>query len=338
MSHQVTIQPSGHRFQTEDDESILAAALREGYNLPYGCRNGACGSCKGKLIDGTITHTGTATGLTDADRAAGKILFCIAHATSDVAIECREVGAAKDIQIRTLPCRVHSLTRLSPSVMQMLIKLPSGERMQFLPGQYLDILLKDGQRRSFSIANPPHDDGLLQLHIGLVEGGKFTGHVFNTMKEKEILRIEGPLGDFWLREDSSKPVLLIAGGTGFAPIHAMLAHALYHHHDRSFTLYWGARTRAELYLPHVPERWAHEHPNLTYIPSLSRATDACAWDGRQGRLTDLVAADFGDLSGYQVYACGAPAMVNAARELCQARGLPDDEFFADAFTLQSQNS
>ena len=337
MPFQVTIQPSGHVFNPEDDESILSAALREGYTLPYGCRNGACGSCKGKLLSGTVSHVGKATALSDVDRAEGKALFCVARATSDIHIECREVGAAKDIQIRTLPCRVHTLNRLSPSVMLLQLKLPAGERLQFLPGQYLDILLKNGQRRSFSIANPPHDDALLHLHVGLVENGQFTNHVFNTMKEKDILRIEGPLGSFFLREDSRKPVLLIASGTGYAPVNAMLSHALYHHHDRQFTLYRGAKTHDELYCNDAPLRWTHEHPNFTYVPILSRATDACAWDGRQGRLTDTVASDFTDLSAYQVYACGAPIMVEAARVLCLTRGLPEEEFFYDAFTLQSSS-
>ncbi len=334
MSHSVKIQPSGHSFQIEDDESILTAALREGFTLPYGCRNGACGSCKGSLLEGTVQHTGAASALNDADRASGKILFCVARATSDISIECREIGAARDIQIRILPCRVNKLDKLAPDVMRLQLKLPSNERMQFLPGHYLDILLKTGERRSFSIANTPHDDALLQLHIRLVKGGQFTEHVFNTMKEKDILRIEGPLGSFYLREDSPKPILFIAGGTGFAPIHAIIAHALYHHHDRQMHLYWGARTRADLYLNRIPETWAHETPNLHYVPVLSEACDTDKWQGRSGLVTEAIASDFPDLSGYQVYACGAPGMIDAARALCLAHGLPEEEFFADAFSFQ----
>ncbi|MDA8225274.1 MAG: CDP-6-deoxy-delta-3,4-glucoseen reductase [Betaproteobacteria bacterium] len=334
MSHQVTIQPSGHHFSMEEDESVLSAALREGFNLPYGCRNGACGSCKGRLLEGHVTHSGSATGLTDADREAGKILFCVAHPTSDISIECREIGAARDIQIRTLPCRVHRLERLADDVMRIFLKLPSNERLQFLPGQYIDILLKDGQRRSFSIANAPHDDALVELHVREVPQGMFTSHVFHGMKEKDILRIEGPLGDFWLREDSDRPLLFIAGGTGFAPIQAMISHALHHRQTRPMTLYWGARARKDLYLADTPARWAAEHEHLRWTPVLSQPADADQWEGRRGLVTDAVAQDHPDLSGFDVYVCGAPAMVDAARRMCQQRNLPDDAFFADAFSFQ----
>ena len=335
MTYQVTIQPSGHSYSCEDDESILNAALREGFNLPYGCRNGACGSCKGKLLSGDVEHHGSATALSDADRSAGKILFCVAHPLGDISIECREIGAARDIQIRTMPCRVQRLEKLASDVMLVQLRLPASERLQFLPGQYIDILLRDGQRRSFSIANPPHDDSLTQLHIRHVPGGLFTDQVFSSLKEKDILRIEGPHGNFFLREDSAKPVLFVAGGTGFAPVQSMLAHAIQHRHDRQFTLYWGARNRAGLYLDQTARRWADEQPNITYVPVLSDASPDDAWQGRTGLVTEALAADLADLSGYQVYACGAPAMVEATRTLCLSRGLPDDEFYSDAFSFQS---
>ncbi len=337
MSHQVTIEPSGHTFRMEEDESILAAALREGFNLPYGCRNGACGSCKGKLLSGDVTHDGSTSGLTEADRAAGKILFCVAHPHGNISIECREIGAARDIQIRTMPCRVHRMERLADDVMALYLKLPSGERLQFLPGQYLDILLRDGGRRSYSIANAPHDDALIELHVRRVEGGQFTSHVPEGMKEKEILRIEGPHGDFWLREDNDRPILFIAGGTGFAPVQAMIAHALHHRHGRPMTLYWGARTQARLYRAERIADWQAAGAALHYVPVLSAepvGQENPEWAGRRGLVTDAVAEDFADLSGHQVYACGAPAMVDAARRLCSERGLPDSAFFADAFSFQ----
>lgn len=337
MTHHATIQPSGHQFTIEDNESILAAALRQGFNLPYGCRNGACGSCKGTLVSGTVEYQGLSTGLSDSDRANGKVLFCVGHPTSDITLECREVGAAKDIQIRILPCRVHKIEKLAPDVIRLSLKLPSAERMQFLPGQYLDILLKNGERRSFSIANPPHDDAFLQLHLRLVSGGHFTEHVFNAMKERDILRIEGPLGSFFLREDSNKPILFIAGGTGFAPIHAIIAHALHHHHDRPIHLYWGARRPPDLYLHAIPEAWARETAHLHYVPVLSETIADDAWTGRSGLITEAIAQDFPDLSGYQVYACGAPSMVEAAKLLCISRNLPEDEFYADSFSFQHSN-
>ena len=339
MSHQITIQPSGHTFIAEDGETILAAALRLGFMLPYGCRNGACGSCKGHILSGDIDYGEFQSGtLPDTDIAAGKALFCVATATSDISIECREVGAAKDIQIKTMPCRVHKLEKLGHDVLELSLKLPASERMQFLPGQYLDILLKNGKRRSFSLANAPHDDAFLQLHIRHVIGGEYTEHVFNHMKEKDILRIEGPLGNFFLREDNTKPIIFIAGGTGFAPIQSMLAHALYHHLDREMVLYWGARQRRDLYLPQVPSDWQQENPNFTFIPVLSEPAGTDAWPGRIGLVVDAVIQDFPNLSGYQVYACGAPAMVEAARLACMSHQLPEAEFFADAFSYQSKIS
>lgn len=332
MSHTVTIEPSGHQFTIEDSDSILDAGLRHGFHLPYGCRNGACGSCKGSLLAGDVTHVGATTALSAYDQANHKILFCVAHADTDIRIECREIGAAKDIVIRTLPCRVHKLQRLTHDIMLVQLKLPANERLQFLPGQYLDVLMKNGQRRSFSIANAPHDDAFLHLHIRLVAGGEFTEHVFNTMKEKDILRIEAPLGYFFLREESQKPLLFIASGTGFAPIHSIIDHLQYRHSERSITLYWGGRTPEDLYLAELAQQWEREIANFRYVPVVEHATEG--WQGATGLVTQAVERDIPDLSGMEVYACGSPKMVNAAQQLGQKLGLPDDAFFADAFAFQ----
>ena len=336
MSHQITIQPSGHAFTAQDDETILAAALREGFMLPYGCRNGACGTCKGKVLKGDVDYGEfQSSALTDADIGAGKALFCVAHALNDVTIECREVGAARDIQIKTLPCRVHKLERVAHDVMVLHLKLPANERLQFLAGQYIDILLKDGQRRSFSLANAPHNDDFLQLHVRHIPGGAFSEHIFSTMKEKDILRFEGPLGSFFLREDSEKPIIFMAGGTGFAPVKAMLEHAFYHHLNREMVLYWGARQLRDLYMPQLPSQWQQEHPNFTFIPVLSDAVPADTWPGRTGYVHEAILHDFPSLAGYEVYACGAPGMVDAAHKAFIQQGLPEDAFFADAFLYQS---
>ncbi len=335
MSHQVTIQPSGHQFSVKPGETLLAAALNAGFALPYGCRNGACGACKGKVLSGDVnfgTHQEGA--LTSEDKAKGLALFCCATAKSDLAIEVKEVGAAKDIPVKTLPCRVERMEKLADDVMALWLKLPANERLQFLPGQYLDFLLKDGQRRSFSLANSPEEDSLLELHIRHVPGGRFTDHVFGTMKAKDIMRIHGPHGSFFLR-DSDKPAIFLAGGTGFAPIKSILAHAFHHQVDRQFVLYWGARTLRDLYQPGVPALWQEQHKNFTFIPVLDQPAPEDAWPGRVGRVHEAVLADFADLSGYQVYACGAPVMVQSARRDFVAQGLPDDEFYSDAFDYQS---
>jgi CDP-4-dehydro-6-deoxyglucose reductase, E3 len=201
MTYQVTIQPSGHQFSVKPNETLLGAALNAGFSLPYGCRNGACGACKGKVLAGSVdygTHQDSA--LTHEDKLKGLALFCCAKATSDLTIEVKEVGAAKDIPIKTLPCRVERMEKLAEDVMALWLKLPSNERLQFLPGQYLDFLLKDGKRRSFSLANSPEEDSLLELHIRHVPGGQFTDHVFSAMKAKDIMRISGPYGSFFLRD------------------------------------------------------------------------------------------------------------------------------------------
>ncbi|SEK97009.1 CDP-6-deoxy-delta-3,4-glucoseen reductase [Nitrosovibrio tenuis] len=342
MSHQVTIKPSGHVFLAQPGETVLQAALREGFPLPYGCRNGACGTCKGKIIQGTVDFGSyNAATLTEIEKQAGMALFCCAVPLSELVIECREIGAIKDIKVKTLPCRVHKMERVALDVMVIYLKLPTNERLQFLPGQYIDILMKDGKRRSFSLANAPHDDELLQLHVRNYRGGTFAEHVFTRMKERDILRFEGPLGTFFLREDSDKPIIFVASGTGFAPVKSILEHVFHVRNmrgntrssERRMVLYWGNRTKADLYMPDVADRWQQEHDNFTFIPVLSEALPADNWNGRTGLVHQAVLQDFNDLSGYQVYACGAPAMVEAAhKDFTALRRLPDDDFFSDAFT------
>jgi len=334
MSHQITIRPSGHVFSPREGESILEAALREGFPLPYGCRNGACGSCKGKVLQGRVDYgSHQESALTDEEKRQGYALFCCARPESDLVIECREISAVKDIQIKTLPCRVQKMERAAPDVMILHLRLPANERLQFLAGQYIDMLLKDGKRRSFSLANAPHDDELLQLHVRNYPGGSFTEHVFHHMKEKDILRFEGPLGTFFLREDSDKPIILLASGTGFAPIKSIVEHALHKGIRRPMHIYWGCRVRADLYLNGLAEEWARGNEAFSYTPVLSEARPEDGWTGREGLVHEAVMADYPDLSRHQVYACGAPVMVETAhRDFTSRRGLPDEEFYSDAFT------
>jgi CDP-4-dehydro-6-deoxyglucose reductase len=335
---QVTIKPSDHAFACATDETILEAAMKADLILPYGCRNGACGSCKGELVEGQVDYgPHQASTLTDDEKRAGYALFCCAKPRTDVVIRVREVRRAGDIPVKRLPVRIESIERAAPDVAVVLLKLPATERLQFLAGQYVDFLLKDGKRRSFSLANPPHDDALLELHIRHVPGGFFTDPLFTTYKGREILRIEGPLGGFHLRENSDKPMIFVAGGTGFAPIKAMLLHAFHHEVDRPMVLYWGARSLVDLYQPQLPAQWQAEHPDFTFIPVLSEPKPADQWPGRTGFVHQAVLDDFRDLSGYQVYACGAPGMIGAARStFTTQRGLPADEFFADSFTYAAE--
>lgn len=334
MSHQVTIQPSGRVFTVPDGETILSAAIDAGINLPYGCRNGTCGACKGTVLSGTVdfgSHQSNA--LSDAEKSAGRALFCCATAESDLSIECREVSGLDGVKPRILPVRVQSLEKVSHDVMVMKLKLPANERLQFMAGQYLEFLLKDGKRRAFSLANAPHDDAFLELHLRLIAGGTFTQYVFNEMQEKAILRIEAPFGSFFLREESKKPIIFVAGGTGFAPIKGIIEHMLHQNSERSITLYWGARSLQDLYMLDLPTTWAAQHPHVNFIPVLSEPQETDNWQGRTGLVHKAVLDDFKDLSAHQVYCCGAPAMVDIAHAEFQSQGLPADEFFSDAFTF-----
>lgn len=337
--HSVTIQPSGHQFQVEDGEAVLAAALRQGFVLPYGCKNGACGSCKAKILSGTVDYgVVQQKALTDEEKAQGKALLCQAKPLGDLVIEARTIGAAKDIPVKTLPCRVQKLARVTEDVMLLGLKLPANERLQFLAGQYLEFLLKDGTRRSFSMGNAPHDDELIQLHVRHVPGGQFTDHVFGRMKERDILRFEGPHGTFFLREDSAKPIVLVASGTGFAPIKSIIEHALKNEISRPMALYWGGRRPKDLYLHALAEGWAAQG-KLRYVPVISDGLPEDAWSGRTGFVHRAVMEDFPDLSQHQVYACGVPIMVDSARRdfIAQCR-LPEDEFHADSFTTQADTA
>lgn len=332
MTVTVTVQPSGRQFTVEDDEFVLDAALRQAVVLPYGCKNGACGACKGKVLAGQVDHGGAQEqALPAAERAAGLALFCCARPLSDLSLEVKEIDAARDIPVKTLPCRVQKMERLADDVMAIWLKLPANERMQFLAGQYIEFLLADGKRRAFSLASAPHADELLEIHVRRVPGGNFTEHVFTAMKERDIMRIEGPLGSFFLREESDKPIILVAGGTGFAPLKGLIEHALHIGVKRPMTLYWGAKNRAGLYLNALAERWAAAH-GIAYIPVLSDPDAADAWNGRAGLVHEVVLADHPDLSAYQAYVCGAPAMCEAALADFTAHGLPKEEFFADVFS------
>ena len=332
MPYQVTIRASGHSFTANDNESVLDAALRQGVILPYGCRNGACGSCMGSIASGSVSyHNGLPKALSQEDAAQYKALFCQAHPQSDLEIIVREVDAAKDIEIKTFPCRVEKLEHLAHDVIRIYLKLPASDRMQFLAGQYIDVLIKGHEPRAFSLANAPHDDEFVELHIRYVEGGLFTDQVFHSMKEKAMWRIRGPLGTFFLREDSDRPAILIGGGTGFAPIKGILEHAFETGIDKPMHLYWGVRAKRDLYLDALPQQWLQQYSNFSYTPVLSDPMADDNWDGETGLVTDAVVKICPDLSGHDVYMSGPPPMVEAGHKLFMQHGLDSLRFFSDAF-------
>ncbi|MGS0741521.1 CDP-6-deoxy-delta-3,4-glucoseen reductase [Glaciimonas sp. GG7] len=340
MSFQVTVQPSGRQFTCDESETILSAAIRAGVGLPYGCKNGACSSCKGKLIAGSVTHSAhQEKALPVSEEALGFSLFCCATPHSDVTIEAREVAGAGEFPIRKMPSRVASIEKVADDVVVLSLQLPAAEPFQYLAGQYIEFMLRDGKRRSYSMANAPHNNAHVTLHIRHMPGGLFTDQVFSTLKERDILRFEGPLGTFFLREDSEKPMILLASGTGFAPIKAIIEQMIHNESTRPMTLYWGGRRPQDLYMHALCEEWARTLPHFTYAPVISNAQAEDQWTGRTGFVHQAVMTDFADLSGYQVYACGAPIVVESAQRdfigLCK---LPAEEFYADAFTSEADLS
>ena len=332
MTHQVTLNPINATFRADGHETVLEASLRHDLLVPYGCRTGGCGACRAKITAGTVDHgKASETTLTPADREAGFALLCCAVPQTDVVVEVKDVRRATDIPVKTLPSRIEGLEKPAADVAVLTLRLPATEMFQFHAGQYVDILLKDGKRRSFSIANPPHDAATIELHVRHVLGGLFTDQVFSTMKVRDILRFNGPHGSFYLRE-SDKPMILLAGGTGFAPIKSIVLETLHLELQRPMHIYWGARDRAGLYQYEVAEAWAAQYPHIQFIPVLSEPELTPGWSGRTGLVHEAVLADFPDISGHEVYACGAPGMIAAARADYQGKGnLPEDAFFADSF-------
>ena len=337
MSFKVRIEPSGHSFNVESDEPILDAALRHGYAFPYGCRGGGCGACKGKLLDGTVDYgTDLPPALSEEDVSRGLALFCQSCATSNLTLEVKEIGEAESLEIKTLPTKVQKKEFLSHDVVRLFLKIPETDRLQFRAGQYIDILLPDGRKRSFSLANAPHDDALIELHIRHVDCGDFTGYVMDELHEKDILRIEGPHGSFFLREESNRPLIFMAGGTGFAPIKGIIEHALAEGLNQPMYLYWGVRADKDLYLDELPLKWAKHLPNFHFVPVFSDPSAEQSTDVRTGYVHNAVIADFPDgLAEFDVYASGPPVMVHAGFDAFKQHGLTEDRYFSDAFEYQA---
>ncbi|MDR0274524.1 MAG: CDP-6-deoxy-delta-3,4-glucoseen reductase [Burkholderiaceae bacterium] len=345
MTFTITVQPSARNFQAQPGETLLAAGIRQGIGLPYGCQDGACGACKCKVLTGNVTlgpHLDKA--LSPEERAQGYILTCRAAATGNVTLHAPQVTQAGAFPVKKMPARVARLERLVPDVMRVLLQLPAGEVMRYHAGQYIEIVLPGGARRGYSMAGAPHTllaggAPVVDLHIRYMPGGKFTGHVFGGMKEKEILRIEGPYGSFRLQEDSPKPIVLLAAGTGFAPIKAIIEHLQFLGSARPAALYWGGRRPADLYMDAWVKAKLGEMPHLSYVPVISDALPEDGWRGRTGFVHLAVLQDLPDLSGHQVYACGAPVVIDSARrDYVQQAGLPPQEFYADAFISEADKA
>jgi CDP-4-dehydro-6-deoxyglucose reductase, E3 len=330
----ISVHPDERILTARPGETILEAGLREGLPMPFDCRSGGCGECKGELLGGEVRmRPWQESALTQAERAAGKMLFCCAEPTADLEIAYVPVAGARPAPLRRYGGRVTALDRLAPDVMKVLLRVDDGGKLRWHAGQYIDVLLADGQRRSFSFATAPSATDTIELHIRHIPGGLFTTHVFESMKPGEYLRFEGPLGSFHLREEGTKPILFVAGSTGFAPVKSMLEHAFATGLKRSMVLYWGVRRREDLYAAQLCERWAREHANFRFVPVLSEPQPGDEWTGRTGLVHQAILEDYPDLSTHQIYACGSVQMVEAVAPAFVARGLSPDDCFSDAFRL-----
>ena len=327
---------------------MLDAALDASLNLPHSCKGGNCGSCRARLLTGEIYYpNGQPLGLSDAEVAEGMLLLCQARARSDLSIETFEVIAADQIVVKRLPARIERAVPLSHDVMGLYLRLPVAEVFQFKAGQYIDIMLPGGRRRSFSIASPPHDSRLLELHVRRVAGGEFSERLFDEPTRSSLLTIEGPLGQFVYRESrDAAPMLLVGGGTGLAPLLSILRHVVENGIDRQMTVYWGVRGERDLYAQATLEDLARRAsqrglPAMHYVPVLSEPS--AEWQGCRGLVHEAVLRNIHDLHNHDVYAAGPPAMIEAVRREFGQRGVAADRLFFDSFdyapdTLERQRT
>jgi len=328
----LTLLPSQQVLTIGADETVLDAALRAGLNLPHSCKGGHCAACRARVVEGLVDYPdGRPPGITVDEERAGYALLCEARARSDLIVEIRQIAHADQAEVKSLPCRIEHMEPLAADVMQVLLRLPAVESFQFEAGQYIDIMLPGSRRRSFSLANPPHDAKLLELHIRRVKGGEFTEQLFLGMRERTLLRIEGPLGQFWFREESPRPALLVGGGTGYAPLRSMMRHLLERGDRRPLHFYWGAQSAEDLYEYRRVRDWTRIYPNLEFTPVLSALRPGTRWTGRVGLVHEAVLEDFPALAAFDVYTAGPPAMVEAIRESFPRHGLSPEQLFFDSF-------
>ncbi len=333
----INVHPDNRTVRARFGESILDAGLRGEINLPYECRNGGCGMCKCAVLNGEVDPgIYQPDALSPAERAMGKVLMCCASPLTDIEIEYVPQFALARAPVKEYVGTVDKLEKLTHDVMGVTIKLPEGQHIAFAAGQYINILLDDGERRAFSFASAPHNARNIELQIRLVPGGRFTTHVFEKMKAGDAIRFEGPLGDFVLRE-SNRPIIFVAGATGFAPVKSMVEDAFHRGLKRPIRLYWGVRKRQDLYLQHLPEQWQREHDNFKFIPVISEPEAGDGWTGRSGLVHEAILQDFPSLAGNEIYACGSVKMVEAIFPKLKGQGAEEGMCFSDAFTLSARS-
>lgn len=335
MSSKVTIHPSGHQFEVKEGETILEAAMRQNIELPYGCRGGACGSCIGYVVKGEVYYDDEPMALDDEMKANNQALFCIAKTNQDIELSIDEIDGLSQLEVKQLGCHVSSKNKLCHDVIALKIILDNHERLQYHAGQYIEFILEDNKRRAFSIANAPHNDDLIELHIRHVDGGLFTDFLFDSMPENSSLQMEGPLGSFFLREDRNRPIILMGGGTGFGPLKAIIEHIEYVGFEQPVHLFMGARALRDLYMDDMAKQWMHKNCKLSFTPVLSDSAEDDNWQGETGFVHQSVAQHYPDLSGFDIYMSGPPPMINAAVDLFNQQGAEKQNMFSDAFEFSA---
>ncbi len=334
MSFTVTVTPSGYQFEVEPGEVLLDAALRQGIEIPYGCGEGSCGACLAPLISGEVSYPGNEFPSALDDDSDGHCLPCTAMVESNLTIEIEELQSKNKVkkeetEIDTIPCRVEKIEHLTSNVMRLILQLPKDQELNFTAGQYLKLFLKDGTYRNFSIANAPHRKEYVELHIKNFGGSEFMKWIFEDMSEKSVLKIEAPYGNLSLNEKSNRPLLMIGGGTGFAPLKSIIEYALEMGFNREIFLFWGAISEEELYLSELPEAWSKQYENFHYIPVLSSPVDS--WPGKSGWVHEIVLHDIKNLSDFDIYMAGPPAMLRAAKESLLCEDISEDQLHYDPF-------
>lgn len=324
---------SGTAFTVPNNISILDGAIKVGVLLPYSCKTGRCSTCKCKVLSGETRELHSETGLTKQEKAAGWILSCVRSAVTDLTLEVNDLREFVLPAVKTIPCRISHLKLLAPDVIQVKLRLPPNTKFSFIPGQYIDVIDLNGNRRSYSLANANFADKFLELHIRAVEGGAMSEYWFKQAKVNDLLRLNGPLGTFFLRDIANKDLVFLATGTGIGPIKAMLESLSTHSEPKSVTVLWGGRSPNDLYfnITTISDKF-------NYTPVLSRADSS--WLGARGHVQTVLLANWSesDFSNAAVYACGSNAMIHSAKEILEKNGLPPNNFYSDAFVCSSTES
>lgn len=324
---------AGPSFQAKDGLSILGAAALAGVRLPYSCKNGRCCTCKCKVKDGLTEALSPELGLSEEQRNEGWILSCVRTAKSDIVLEADDFGRFDLPEVKTWPCRISQINFLTPDVAQVFLRLPPSVEFKFIPGQYIDVIGRNGIRRSYSLANSSFTNKLLELHIRLVEGGVLSNYWFNSAKVNDLLHLSGPLGTFFLRETAGLDLIFLATGTGIAPVKSIVGSLVdlpNNKTPRSLTVLWGGRQRSDLYFD-----FSAISDEQAYIPVLSRSDES--WRGATGYVQDVLISMSPEWGGVAVYACGSYEMIQSSQRVLVAAGLSPDRFFSDAFVSSSVN-